>query len=142
MTTVGTSGFYAGLPVRRDFGGVTEPGNFAPLPADWHVATCDVPNSTIAVQAGNYKHVNTVGAAAVTAVLNAAGELDIRFVFEGDGSAFCVPPALLEDTKAALVKTQEMAQKSFGLELRVAALPVEHVRKAGLDIRVARARVG
>jgi hypothetical protein len=133
--------FYAGLPVLDDFGGVTQPENFRSLPEDWHVATCDVRNSTLAVQAGDYKHVNTVGAAAVTAVLNAAGELDIPFVFEGDGSAFCVPPALLEDTKAALIKTQEMAQKSFGLELRVAALPVEHVRKAGLDIRVARVRV-
>src|SRR5689334_4574618 len=109
--------FYAGLPVLADFGGVTRPENFSPLPADWHVATCDVRNSTIAVENGNYKHVNTVGAAAVTAVLNAAGELEIPFVFEGDGSAFCVPPGLLEDTKAALVKTQEMARKSFGLDL-------------------------
>jgi hypothetical protein len=136
-----SAGFYAGLPVLADFGGVTQPGNFAPLPADWHVATCDVKNSTLAVEAGNYKHVNTVGAAAVTAVLNAAGALEIPFVFEGDGSAFCVPPRLLEDAKAALLKTQEMAQKSFGLELRVAAVPVARVREAGLDIRVARVRV-
>jgi len=133
--------FYAGLPVLGDFGAVTQPDNFAPLPGDWHVATCDVKNSTIAVEAGNYKHVNTVGAAAVTAVLNAAGPVEIPFVFEGDGSAFCVPPALLEDTKAALVKTQEMAAKSFGLELRVAAVPLAKVREAGLDVRVARVRV-
>ena len=136
-----STGFYAGLPVLGDFGAVTDPGNFTPLPADWHVATCDVRNSTIAVEAGNYKHVNTVGAAAVTAVLNAAGSEEIPFVFEGDGSAFCVPPTLLEDTKAALLKTQEMAKSSFGLELRVAAVPVARVREAGLDIRVARVRV-
>ena len=133
--------FYAGLRVLADFGAITDSANFAPLPADWHVATCDVRNSTVAVQAGNYKHVNTVGAAAVTAMLNAAGELDIPFIFEGDGSAFCVPPRLLEDAKAALVKTQEMAKKSFGLELRVATLPVATIREAGLDIRVARVRV-
>lgn len=133
--------FYAGLPVLGNFSIVTQPENFAPLPADWHVATCDVKNSTLAVQAGNYKHVNTVGAAAVTAVLNAAGSVEIPFIFEGDGSAFCVPPSLLEDTKAALLKTQEMAAKSFGLELRVAAVPLEKVRQAGLDIRVARVRV-
>ncbi|MEW6689778.1 MAG: DUF3095 domain-containing protein [Pseudomonadota bacterium] len=133
--------FYARLPVLGDFGAVTEAANFVPLPQDWHVATCDVRNSTKAVEAGEYKHVNTVGAAAVTAVLNAAGALEIPFVFEGDGSAFCVPPGLLEDTKAALVKTQEMAAKSFGLELRVAALPVAKVREAGADIRVARIRV-
>src|SRR5688572_31161254 len=133
--------FYARLPVLADFGAVTEPRNFVPLPADWHVDTCDVRNSTLAVQAGNYKHVNTVGASAVTAMLNAAGDLEIPFIFEGDGSAFCVPPGLLEDAKAALVKTQEMAQKSFGLELRVATVPVATIRKAGLDIMVARVRV-
>ena len=136
-----SAGFYAALPVLPDFSAVADPRSFAPLPGDWHVATCDVRNSTLAVEAGNYKHVNTVGAAAVTAMLNAAGALDIPFVFEGDGSAFCVPPELLEDAKAALVKTQEMAQKSFGLELRVATLPVAKIRAAGLDIQVARVRV-
>lgn len=133
--------FYAGLPVLAEFSAVTDTGNFAPLPADWHVATCDVRNSTAAVEAGNYKHVNTVGAAAVTAVLNAAGALEIPFVFEGDGSAFCVPPPLLEDAKAALLKTREMARKSFGLELRVATVPAAKVREAGVDILVARIRV-
>jgi len=127
--------------VLASFAAVTEPANFVSLPADWHVATCDVRNSTLAVQAGNYKHVNTVGAAAVTAMLNAAGALEIPFIFEGDGSAFCVPPALLDDAKGALLKTQEMAQKSFGLELRVATVPVARIRAAGLDILVARVRV-
>jgi len=138
---VSSAGFYGGLPVLPDFNGVADPRNYAPLPGDWHVATCDVRNSTLAVQAGNYKHVNTVGASAVTAMLNAAGKLDIPFIFEGDGSAFCVPPQLLEDAKAALVKTQEMAHKSFGLELRVATLPVAKIREAGYDIQVARVRV-
>jgi len=136
-----SEGFYAGLPVLAEFSAITRAENFAPLPADWHVATCDVRNSTLAVQAGNYKHVNTVGASAVTAMLNAAGELEIPFIFEGDGSAFCVPPELLEDAKAALAKTQEMARKSFGLELRVATVPLAKIRAAGYDILVARVRV-
>jgi len=136
-----SAGFYAGLPVLSNFDAITEPRNFVPLPADWHVATCDVRNSTLAVEAGNYKHVNTVGASAVTAMLNAAGSVEIPFIFEGDGSAFCVPPQLLEDAKAALVKTQDMAQRSFGLDLRVATLPVATIRAARLDILVARVRV-
>ena len=136
-----SAGFYAGLPVLPDFSGVADPRNYAPLPGDWHVATCDVRNSTLAVQAGNYKHVNTVGASAVTAILNAAGDVDIPFIFEGDGSAFCVPPGFLDDAKAALVTVQEMAQKSFALELRVATIPVSQIRAAGYDIQVARVRV-
>ena len=136
-----SANFYAGLPVLTEFSAVADAANFLPLPLDWHVATCDVRNSTLAVEAGNYKHVNTVGASAVTAMLNAAGDLEIPFIFEGDGSAFCVPPRLLEDAKAALVKTQEMAQSSFGLELRVATLAVAKIREAGHDILVARVRV-
>jgi hypothetical protein len=136
-----SDGFYAGLPVLADFAAVARPANFTRLPDDWHVVTCDVRNSTLAVQAGNYKHVNTVGASAVTAMLNAAGTVEIPFIFEGDGSAFCVPPVLLEDAKAALVKTQEMARKSFSLELRVATLSAAKIREAGSDIWVARVRV-
>lgn len=136
-----SASFYAELPVLTAFSDIARPENYMPLPEDWHVATCDVRNSTQAVQAGNYKHVNTVGASAVTAMLNAAGDLEIPFIFEGDGSAFCVPPSLLEDAKAALVKTQEMALASFGLELRVATVPVSTIRAAGHDILVARVRV-
>jgi hypothetical protein len=136
-----SASFYAGLPVLTDFSAVADAANYLPLPLDWHVATCDVRDSTLAVQAGNYKHVNTVGASAVTAMLNAAGDTEIPFIFEGDGSAFCVPPGLLEDTKAALMKTREMAMSSFGLELRVATVPVATIREAGHDILVARVRV-
>jgi len=138
---VNSAGFYAGLPVLKQFSAIADPASYASLPGDWHVVTCDVRNSTRAVESGNYKHVNTVGASAVTAMLNAAGDTDIPFIFEGDGSAFCVPPQLLEDAKAALVTAQQMAQRSFGLDLRVATVPVAKIRAAGLDIRVARVRV-
>ncbi len=130
--------FYADLPVMTDFGAVTRAGSYAPLPEDWHVALCDVRNSTAAVEAGKYKNVNTVGAAAITAVLNAAGGLDVPFSFEGDGCVLCVPPRLLDDTRAALAKTQEIARDGFGLELRIATVPVVRIREAGYVIRVAR----
>jgi hypothetical protein len=137
----GASHFYAELPVLTEFSAVTQVERFQPLPADWHVAACDIRNSTHAVRAGDYKEVNTVAAAAVSAVLNAAGEVDIPFIFEGDGSAFCVPPALLEDVRAALAKTRDMARASFGFDLRVATVPVARVRAAGFDILVARYQV-
>lgn len=133
--------FYADLPVITDFDAVTLAGSYAPLPDDWHVALCDVRNSTAAVAAGKYKNVNTVGAAAITAVLNAAGDLDIPFSFEGDGCVLCVPPRLLEDARAALAKTQGIAADSFGLELRIATVPVARIREAGYAIRIARYRV-
>jgi len=117
---------------------VTRAGSYAPLPDDWHVALCDVRNSTAAVAAGKYKNVNTIGAAAITAVLNAAGSLDVPFSFEGDGCVLCVPPRLLDDTRAALAMTQQIARDSFGLELRIATVPVARIREAGFYVRVAR----
>lgn len=133
--------FYAELPLLAQFSSVTQPERFAALPADWHLAACDVRDSAAALRAGNYKHVNTVAAAAVTAVLNAAGKVEVPFIFEGDGSMFCVPPELIGDVRSALAKTREMAARSFALDLRVATLPVSRVRAAGHDVLVARHRV-
>jgi hypothetical protein len=138
---VSSDRFYADLPVITDFEAVTRAASYAPLPDDWHLALCDVANSTIAVQEGKYKSVNTLGAAAITAVLNAARGLDVPFSFEGDGCVLCVPPSLLEDTRAALAQTQGVAQSSFGLRLRIATVPARRIREAGYRIQVARYRV-
>ena len=136
-----TTLFYAQLPVLTEFADVGRPERYTPLPDNWHVVMCDVRNSTAAVEAGRYKNVNTVGAAVITAMLNAAGEIEVPFIFEGDGAMLCVPPQLLDAARAALLQTQAMASQSFGLDLRVATLPMAHIRAAGLNIQVARHRV-
>ncbi len=132
--------FYATLPVITDFEAVTQAESFGTLPADWHVAFCDVRNSTAAVAAGKYRNVNSIGAAAITAVINAAQGVDIPFSFEGDGAVLCVPPRLLEATRAALAKTREVARDAFNLDLRIATVPVCEI-PAGFSVRVARYRV-
>ena len=132
--------FYATLPVIADFEAVTRAESFGTLPADWHVAFCDVRNSTAAVAAGKYRTVNSIGAAAITAAINAAGGVDIPFSFEGDGAVICVPPRLLQSMRAALAKTREVARDAFGLDLRIATVPVAEI-PAGFSVRVARYRV-
>jgi hypothetical protein len=136
-----TTKFYARLPVLTEFADIGRPECYTPLPDNWHVVMCDVRDSTAAVEAGQYKNVNTVGAAAITAVLNAAGETEVPFVFEGDGAMLCVPPHLLDAARSALLLAKEMAQRSFQLDLRVATLPVSQIREAGFNILVARHRV-
>ena len=133
--------FYAELPVITDFGAVTRAGSYAPLPDDWHLALCDVRDSTAAVEAGKYKNVNTLGAAAITAALNAAGDLEIPFSFEGDGCVLCIPARLLDDTRGALAKTQAIGADAFGLDLRIATVPLARIRAAGYRVLVARYRV-
>jgi hypothetical protein len=133
--------FYAEMRVVSDLADTTRVENCSSLPDDWHVALCDVRNSTIAIESGRYKNVNTLGAAAITAVLNASGGLDIPFGFEGDGCVLCVPPHLLENTRAALSKTREIATQSFGLDLRIGTVPMADIRKGGYEILVSRYRV-
>jgi len=128
------------LPIISDFEMLTRAGSFAPLPDDWHIALCDVRDSTVAIDNGKYRNVNSIGAAAITAVINAAGEIEVPFSFEGDGCVLCVPPQLLEDTRAALAKTQQVAREVFDLDLRIATVPVAAI-PAGLAVRVARYRV-
>jgi len=138
---VSSSRFYAELPILTDFRDVAKPESFRALPDDWHVVMSDVRDSTAAIQAGRYKNVNTAGAATITALLNAAGDIDIPYVFEGDGSTLCVPAELLDDARAALLQTRELARKSFNLDLRVATLTAAAIRAAGFKLWVARYRV-
>jgi hypothetical protein len=137
---VSSERFYATLPVITDFEAITHAGSYAPLPADWHVALCDVRDSTAAVAAGKYRNVNSIGAATITAVINAAGDIDVPFSFEGDGAVICVPQRLLEDTRAALAKAQQIASEVFGLDLRIATVPVADIPQ-GLSVLVARYQV-
>ncbi len=133
--------FYADLRVVSDLAEATRTENCSSLPQDWHIALCDVRNSTIAIESGRYKNVNTLGAAAITAVLNASNGLDIPFGFEGDGCVICVPPHLLEDTRAALSKTREIALDSFQLDLRIGTVPMSAIRAGGFDVLISRVRV-
>ncbi len=135
-----SSGFYSALKVISEFEAVTRAESYAELPADWHIAFCDVRNSTAAVAAGKYRNVNSIGAAAITAVINAARGIEIPFSFEGDGAVICVPQCLLDATRAALAKTQEVARDAFDLDLRIATVPVTDI-PAGFSVRVARYRV-
>ena len=52
-----------------------------------------------------------------------------------------VPPYLLEDSRAALAKTRQIAADSFGLDLRIGTIPMAVIREAGFEILVARYRV-
>ena len=135
------SGFYSQLKLLTEFADVGSLENYTPLPDDWHIALCDVRNSTAAVEAGRYKNVNTVGAAVITAMLNAAKGVEIPFIFEGDGAMLCVPPELLEAARGALLQSQRMAKNSFGLDLRVATLRMAQVRAAGHQVLVTRYKV-
>ena len=132
-----TEAFYAYLPSTPDFAAVADLDSYAPVPADWSVLLTDVIGSTKAIQAGRYKDVNMVGAACITAALNALPGLNLPFVFGGDGATILVPPSGVAAGRDAMLGLAALAQEQFGLGLRVGLVPVAdlHVRNANLGVR-------
>lgn len=95
------------------------------LPEDWYIIVTDIVNSTIAIDEGRYRDVNSVGGSTIAAVVNATKPCKVPYVFGGDGATFCVPPYLIENVKQALKGCQELAQDGMGLELRVGIVPYQ-----------------
>ena len=132
-----TKDFYADLPTTPDFSAVADLSAYAPVPADWTVLLTDVIGSTKAIQAGRYKDVNMVGAACITAALNALPGLNLPFVFGGDGATILVPPSGIDMGREAMIGLAGLAQQRFGLGLRVGLVPVAelHRHEASLGVR-------
>ena len=131
-------GFYASLPVFRDFTHVMDPALFRPLPDDWMIGTADVVQSTKAIAENRYKAVNMAGAAVIVAVTNALNDREFPFVFGGDGASFAVPEADAATAREALAATAAWVRDDLDLTLRVGMAPVSIIRAQGLDVRVAR----
>lgn len=134
----GKAGFYADIPTFSDFVSFTDPRHYRAAPADWLVVIADIAGSTAAIEAGCYKHVNMVGAACITAVLNAIDGVDIPFVFGGDGATLLIPPHSEAPVRAALSGLQRLSENAFGLPLRVGFVPVAEITARGRAIRIAR----
>ena len=128
--------FYEELQGFSDFHHFPHATWYAPLPSTWFVVITDVQGSTKAIQAGRYKDVNALGVASIVAVINAVKPLQIPYVFGGDGATFCIPPSCKQEVESALVAAKQMAEKSFGLHLRIGMVPMQEIRRNGHQVRI------
>lgn len=128
--------FYNELTPFHDFAAFVEFDAYESVPDDWVVMISDVQGSTRAIEEGCYKDVNMVGAASTTAVLNICGDVAVPFVFGGDGGTLVVPGSLRGAAGAALAGLRAMSLATFGLALRVGAIPVADLCARGADLRV------
>jgi len=133
-----TEFFYTDLRVLDNFLDIANSINFKSVPTDWYILITDIVGSTQAIEAGRYKEVNLIGACSIIAVLNIAGNLELPFVFGGDGAAILIPPSLFSKARQALLATRQRAMTEFGMELRVGAVPVVDVTVARYDVKVAK----
>lgn len=133
--------FYDELPRHVAFSDMAQPTLYTALPDDWVVGTSDITGSTAAIAAGKYKVVNMIGAAVISAQINAAGGRAFPFVFGGDGAAFAHPAEFADTARAALAAVQVWAREEFDMGLRVGLFSVSEIRAAGHEVAVARYQV-
>src|SRR3954467_2796492 len=109
-------GFYASLPLFRDFTAVMDPALFSPLPDGWVVGVADVVQSTKAIAENRYKAVNMAGAAGIGAITNALQGRDFPFVVGGDGASFAVSGADAAAARQALAETATWVGEDLDLK--------------------------
>ncbi len=123
--------FYHDLPRLTRFSQIFEGEGFHPVPDDWYVACTDVVGSTLAIEAGKYKEVNSAGSLAAMAIGNHFGGMDFPFFFGGDGMICLVPARDAPVVADLMAGTGERVKEAFGLELRLGLIPVADLRGPG-----------
>ena len=136
-----SASFYSDLPIFREFKGVADGSNYHDVPDDWLVVVSDIKGSTKAIESGRYKEVNILGASSIIAVLNCIEEVEIPFVFGGDGASFVIPEFCRKPLERALAGARQLANDSFDMELRIGIVPVKIIVAGGFRVRVAKMQV-
>jgi hypothetical protein len=132
--------FYATLDEITEFRDVMELGRHALPPASALIVLTDVAGSTQAIEAGRYKDVNALGVASIVALCNAMRDLELPFMFGGDGATLLVPGSRRTAAERALRGVRALAQSAFGLTLRASIVPLAELLQDGHVARVARFR--
>ena len=133
--------FWKDIASYKDFNASFDVKTYVPFDPDWHLFIADIQGSTQAIKDGRYKDVNMIGAMSIVAVLNVCSDIEIPFVFGGDGASILVPEAYVEPSKMALLATKEKSETDFNLHLRIGSISVKELYEKGLDLFIAKHEV-
>jgi hypothetical protein len=128
--------FYSNLTGISEFSEIVDITRYQPLPNDWLVIATDIRGSTPAIENGQYKSVNMAGASAIAAILNDFPDLDIPFVFGGDGVTIVMPDVGIDHVMGLLKFCREAVKSSFGLELAAGCRHMRELRADGKEIKI------
>lgn len=106
-----TIDFYKNIEPMSDMYNLIRSDKFISIPEDWDVIVTDIYKSTDAIEKGRYKDVNFIAASTIIAVLNALPNVEIPFVFGGDGSTLLVPNLYREKISEVLIDISSIIQK-------------------------------
>lgn len=136
-----TLDFYKNIVSFANIQNILDVNNYQKLPVDWYIVITDVKGSTKAIEAGKYKDVNVVGVSSIIAAKNACGDVDIPFIFGGDGATLFIPADKVENVKMALSATKKKSREAFNLELRVSFIPAIEIYNRKAEIFIARMKL-
>jgi hypothetical protein len=136
-----TDHFYARLKPLRALVEITNPQSFVSVPDNWYIVITDIVGSTQAIARGRYKDINMLGACSIVSMLNLARDIELPFVFGGDGATVLIPPSLYVAAREALLANQHLAWSRFGLRLRIGVVPVAMVLEKGYGLKIAKLRI-
>lgn len=134
----GNETFYQDLPIFNKFKELSHSGHYQSIPNDWWVIMSDVVGSTQAFLEGRYRDVNLIGASSIAAIGNVIKDLEIPFVFGGDGTSMVVPASLKDIVLAELSGLVRMSEAQFQLNLRIGCLEVSELLNQGVQLKVAK----
>lgn len=130
--------FYQNLPSFSKFSELADSQKYEEVPSDWFVIISDIKGSTVAIDAGRYREVNLIGASSIVVASQAVGELEVPFVFGGDGTTLVVPASVKDTVLAELAGLAYFSRTEYELELRVGCVPISELRAQGFEIKVAK----
>lgn len=133
--------FFHDMPSMKHLRDITNINLYQDVPDDWHVALTDVRGSTKAIEEGRYKSVNTVAAVTITAILNSIPNIEVPFLFGGDGASVLVPPEVAPQVWEALSAVKRLGRQNFDLDVRAGLVPVKDILAAGHSIKVSKLEV-
>lgn len=128
--------FYKDLESFSDFSSFSDRSHYKRVPEDWSVFIADIAGSTEAIERGDYRQVNTIGAAAITVCLKRLEGEDFPYVFGGDGASLVAPPSMFPTVIKELSSLSSLSMRKFGLKLRVAQVPVKLLNDLGRFVEV------
>lgn len=130
--------FYQQLKPFSNFLDFSNQSHYSQLPESWWIIITDIKGSTQAIENGQYKLINMLGASSIAAISNALESLHFPFVFGGDGATAAIPENSLERIKTYLRVIQKNCLEEFNFELRIGLVPVSDVLKKSLNIEIAK----
>lgn len=128
--------FYRDISEINEFSQTVDLDCYTPMPDDWLIIVTDIRGSTEAINAGKYKSVNMAGATAIAAICNEFPDLDIPFVFGGDGAMLAIPDVGQSYIMGLLRFCSDATRSAFGLELAAGCRTMGELRKVGKEIKI------